>query len=186
MGLSHSSFYIVHRDGCRAHLALRHKGACSACTRAAQHASPASLGCPATAGRSNVLLFAYHLLCLQATSCVDDPAAGDLIIGANFDVLNFAMVQVVVPCAAGRRRPRGELRGELGRGRQPHARDMWPTTPRATARAACARPRTMCMHTRTSYYPCTTLLRSTAPAEPGTLCATCQHVSACACHVSQS
>ena len=81
-----------HRDDCRAHRALRHKGACPACTCAAQHASLASLGCQATAVRSNVMLFAYRLLCVQATSYADDPAAGDLIVGAKFDVLNFAMV----------------------------------------------------------------------------------------------
>jgi hypothetical protein len=175
-----------HRDDCRAHRALRPKGACPACTRATQHVSPASLGCQATASRSKVVLFTCRLLCLQVVSYADDPAAGDLITGANFDVLNFAMVQVVVPCAAGRRRLRGELRGEPGRGRQPLPRGMWPASPMATAGAQCARPQTMCMRTFTLYYPCTTERTPTAPAEPGTLCATCHHVSACACHVSQS
>eukprot|EP00966_Prymnesium_polylepis_P141629 3270519-Prymnesium_polylepis.2 len=80
-----------HRDDCRAYRALRPKGACPACTRATQHVSPASLGCQATAICFNVVLFTCRLLCLQAASYADDPAAGDLIIGANFDVLNFAM-----------------------------------------------------------------------------------------------
>ena len=165
-----------HRDDCLAHRALRHKGACPACTCAAQHASLASLGCQATAVRSNVMLFAYRLLCVQATSYADDPAAGDLIVGAKFDVLNFAMVQVVVLCAAGRRRLHGELRGEPGRGRQPRPRGMWPASPMATAGAPCARPRTMCMRTCTLYYPCTTPRAHPCTSRPQK---PVYHVSAC-------
>ena len=98
-----------------------------------------------TAGLSNIMLLAYRLLCSQARSCAEVPAAGELIIGTYFAVLKFAMKDIVGRCAAGRGRPCGELRGELGRGRQPRARGMWPATPKATAEEACARPRTMCM-----------------------------------------
>ena len=155
-----------HRDDCRAHRDLRHKGACPACTCAAQHASLASLGCQATAVRSNVMLFAYRLLCLQVTSYSDDPAAGDLIIGANFDVLRSTLLDIVGTCAAGRGRPRGELRGELGRGRQPRTRGMWPATPRATARAACARLLwTVHMHMLSLYYLVLRKVRHRVPAE---------------------
>jgi hypothetical protein len=48
-------------------------------------------------------------------------------------------VDIVGPCAAGRGRPRSELRSELGRGRQRRARGMCPHTPRPQAGAACAR-----------------------------------------------
>jgi hypothetical protein len=148
-----------HRHECRVHRVLRAKGACPACTRAAQHASPAIHDCPATAGRSNLLLFAYSSLCLQVASCADDPAAGELIHVANFDVVKSTLVDIVGRCAAGRGRPRGELRGELGRGRQPRARGMWPATPRATARAACARLWTTCMRMLSLYFACTTKMR---------------------------
>ena len=96
-----------HRHECRVHRVLRAEGACSPCTRAAQHASPVILDCPATAGRSNLLLFAYRLLCLQAASCVDDPAAGELFIGAYFAVLKSIMVDIIGTCAS---RPREAAR----------------------------------------------------------------------------
>ena len=82
------------------------------------------------------MFFAYRLLCSQVTSYADDPAAGKLIHGANFAVLKSTLVDFVGRCAAGRRRLRGELRGELGRCRQPLARGRRPAMPRARAWAA--------------------------------------------------
>ena len=82
------------------------------------------------------MFFAYRLLCSQVTSYADDPAAGKLIHGANFAVLKSTLVDFVGRCAAGRQRLRGELRGELGRCRQPLARGRRPAMPRARAGAA--------------------------------------------------
>jgi hypothetical protein len=99
----------------------------------------------------------YRSLCVQAISWVDVSAAGELIVGTNFAVLNLIRVLLV---GRKRRAARGLQSAAATR---LCARGMRLPACRAIAHA-CARmsaglepARTLCSACRTLYYACTTM-----------------------------